>query len=153
MSKRRRGKLGEVTNDNFEFGEEIEDENKLFIPDEIDESNKKIGIHWDFIYDKAIAELGLQQTKRDQLITIYIALYAFLVPAILETQKISLSAQGWIFLACSILGVLFAVVIIRYRVYKEIYWLCCQSITTLMGYEKEKLNKSFFRAFYRTQTE
>lgn len=126
-------------------------EEELFMPVEVNKSEKKVEIHWDSIYDKAIAELGLQQTKRDQLITIYIALYAFLIPAMLETNKISLHIQGGILLACSILGIFFGAIIIRYRIYKETYWLCCQSITTLMRYEQEKLNKNFIQSiFYRT---
>lgn len=126
-------------------------EEKLFVPVEINKSEKKVEIHWDSIYDKAIAELGLQQTKRDQLITIYIALYAFLIPAILETDKISLRVQGFLFLASSILGFLFGVIIIRYRIYKEAYWLCCQSITALMRYDYNVLNKEFIQTvFYRT---
>lgn len=152
MNKREGSLLAEVRNDHFEFGEEIvKDKNQPFEPCEITESEKKVEIHWDSIYDKAIAELGLQQTKRDQLITIYIALYAFLIPAILETDKISLRVQGYLFLASSILGFLFGVIIIRYRIYKEAYWLCCQSITALMRYEYGVLNKKFIQTvFYRT---
>ena len=74
MHQGERSILAEVNHHNFQFGEDIEkDRNRPFIPDEITESEKKVEIHWDSIYDKAIAELGLQQTKRDQLITIYIA--------------------------------------------------------------------------------
>lgn len=110
-------------------------------------------IHIDLheLYEKAVAELGLQQTKRDQIITVYIALFAFLIPAALEAENMKLWMQGALLIVASIIGILFSLVIIRYRVYKEIYWLCCQSISFMFGIKKEYLKQEYIKdIFYKT---
>lgn len=110
-------------------------------------------IHIDLheLYEKAVAELGLQQTKRDQIITVYIALFAFLIPAVLEADNMQMWMQGVLLIVASIIGILFSLVIIRYRVYKEIYWLCCQSISFMFGVKKEYLKQEYIKdIFYKT---
>lgn len=110
-----------------------------------------INVELSDLYEKADAELGLQQTKRDQLITIYIALLAFLTPAVLDATQIKPLVQGFLFLAAAIVGIMFSLVIIRYRVYKEIYWLCCQSITVMYGMKKEFIKEKYVKqVFYKT---
>ena len=51
----------------------------------------------DMMYEKVLEELTLQQTKRDQLITIYLAAFAFVVPSLLTSQNINWLFNGWIF--------------------------------------------------------
>lgn len=101
------------------------------------------------IYDHAHSELSLQQSKRDQIITIYLALCSFLIPLALGQEVISFRFKGLIFLIVGIVGVLFSLVTVRYREYKEVYWLSCQSITVMQSINPEKINKSVIqRAFY-----
>ena len=100
------------------------------------------------LYEQANAELGLQQTKRDQIITIYLTMFSFLLPFSISMEEINWQAKGFILLAAAIVGVLFACVIIRYRIYKEAYWICCQTITTMMGVEKSKLTEEKVQAIY-----
>ncbi len=123
-----------------------------FTPIEITSIKKKSYIDVDLheLYEKAINELGLQQTKRDQIIAVYIALYAFLTPAVLEAKEMPTSIQGALFLAAAVIGFFLALVIIRYRIYKEAYWLCCQSISVFFGIRKMELKKDLIQSvFYK----
>lgn len=100
------------------------------------------------LYERAFDELGLQQTKRDQIITLYLAIFSFLIPFALSIEIISWQIKGFIFLAAAIVGILLSLVIIRYRIYKEVYWLCCQSITVLFGIRQEALTKKTVQSVY-----
>lgn len=106
------------------------------------------------LYKQASQELALQQTKRDQIIAIYLAIFSFLIPAVLSNEELDWRSKGLLLLAASVVGILFAFVIVRYRVYKEVYWLCCQSITTLFSLKTEALTKQtiqsvFFETMYK----
>lgn len=110
-----------------------------------------VDIDLDTLYERAFDELGLQQTKRDQIITLYLAIFSFLIPFALSIEMLSWQIKGLIFLAAAIVGILFSLVIIRYRIYKEVYWLCCQSITVLFGIRPEALTKETIQSvYYRT---
>lgn len=101
------------------------------------------------IYDHAHSELSLQQNKRDQIITIYLALCSFLLPFALGEAIESIRLKGLIFLVVGIVGILFSLITVRYREYKEVYWLCCQSITVLQSFKPEEIDKSVVqRTFY-----
>lgn len=95
----------------------------------------------DTIYKHTHDELSLQQSKRDQIISIYLALFSFLIPFSLSLASVEFWMKGLIFLAVGVVGVLFSFINVRYRVYKEVYWLSCQTITVLMNLKKEKLDK------------
>jgi hypothetical protein len=101
------------------------------------------------IYEHAHSELSLQQSKRDQIITIYLALCSFLIPfALGETIK-EVWMKGIIFIMVGIVGVLFSYIAVRYREYKEVYWLCCQTLTVMLSFKTEELDKSMVqRSFY-----
>lgn len=104
----------------------------------------------DMMYEKVLEELTLQQTKRDQLITIYLAAFAFVVPSLLTSQNINWLFNGWIFIVLGIIGLLFALIIIRYRKYKEIYWICCRTINVMMDIDKTEWKKENIQAvFYK----
>lgn len=107
-----------------------------------------LDVDLDAHYERAFNELGLQQTKRDQIITLYLAMFSFLIPFALSMEGISWQVKGLIFLVAAIVGVLFAFVIIRYRIYKEVYWLCCQSLTVLHGIRTEALDKVMIQTVY-----
>ncbi len=101
------------------------------------------------IYRQAHSELSLQQSKRDQIITIYLALCSFLLPFALGEEIIGFQMKGLLFLVVGIVGILFSFITVRYREYKEAYWLCCQAITVLQSFKTEELDKSVIqRAFY-----
>lgn len=118
---------------------------------DIDDSKIKEKKDYDLksIYNHAHSELSLQQSKRDQIITIYLALCSFTLPFALGEKIIGMQMKGLIFLILSIVGVLFSFITIRYREYKEVYWLCCQTLTVLLSFKPEELDKDVIqRAFY-----
>ncbi len=102
------------------------------------------------IYEKCIEEMTLQQAKRDQIITIYLAMFSFIVPFALSTEQLNLFAKGLVFLAIAIIGFAFSLIIVRYRMYKESYWLCCQALTNLMGLQRKALKKKVIQKVYYT---
>ena len=116
----------------------------------IDEEKIKTKNDYDLekLYEHAHSELSLQQTKRDQIITIYLALCSFLVPFTLGEELISWPLKGLIFIAIGIVGVLFSFISVRYREYKEVYWLCCQSITVLKNLKPDEINKDTIQQVY-----
>lgn len=99
-------------------------------------------------FKNAKDELGLQQSKRDQIITIYLAIFSFLIPFALSLESVPFYVKGLIFIAVGVIGILFSFIIVRYRVYKEIYWLCCQSLTNLMNVNESELNKETVQAVF-----
>ena len=103
----------------------------------------------DAMYERVFDEMALQQTKRDQLITIHLAAFAFIVPAVLDSQKdISPLISGGIFLALGFIGFLFSLIIIRYRRYKEAYWICCRTLSVMMTMEEENWTKENIQAIF-----
>ena len=103
------------------------------------------------IYNHAHSELSLQQSKRDQLITVYLALCSFLIPFALGEKLIDWQMKGLIFITVGIVGVLFSMITVRYREYKEIYWLCCQSISLLFNFDVEQMDKCLVQSvFYQS---
>lgn len=103
------------------------------------------------LFEQSQNELSLQQSKRDHIITLFISVFSLLLPLALSLEGITSLTKGLIFLSIGIIGVLFSMIIIRYRIYKEVYWLCCQTITCMMSIEQDKLNKSVIQSlFYRS---
>lgn len=123
---------------------------ELFKNKEYDQSLKSdsSGVNLENLYSLANAELALQQSKRDQIITIYLAMFYFLLPFALSMDGIGLRVKGFIFLAAAVIGWLFALIILRYRIYKEVYWFCCQSITVMMGLKPGALKKETVQAVF-----
>ncbi|MFF2889380.1 hypothetical protein [Paenibacillus sp. NPDC057967] len=105
--------------------------------------------HLEQAYSLCVNELGLQQTKRDQIIAFYIAIISFVIPAIIDLS-LSTFIKGLSFLALFILGIMLAWVVVRYRVYKEVYWITSRVIKQLYNFEKEAINKELVQhMFYR----
>ena len=102
----------------------------------------------DKIYEKCIEEMTLQQSKRDQIITVYVAMCSFVVSYILSSEMLSFFAKGLVFFAIAIIGLGFSLIITRYRIYKEAYWICCQTITNLMSVKQEEINKETIQGLY-----
>lgn len=128
-----------------------EKETTPFIETEIPLEAKKAEINIDLnsLHERAIAELTLQQSKRDQIITVYLAMFSFLIPFALSQEILTWQVKGLIFFATAVVGILFANIIIRYRIYKEAYWLCCQTITVLFGIKPEHLRKKIIQQCYK----
>ncbi|RJX37169.1 hypothetical protein D3P09_25025 [Paenibacillus pinisoli] len=105
--------------------------------------------HLEQAYSLCVNELGLQQTKRDQIIAFYIAIISFVIPAIIDLS-VATFIKGLSFLALFILGILLTWVVVRYRVYKEVYWITCRVIKQLNNFDKEAINKALVQhMFYR----
>lgn len=123
---------------------------KLFTPLDLDDAAKKkhLDIDLNSHYERAFSELGLQQSKRDQIIALYLAIFSFLIPFALSMENLSWQLKGLIFMAAAIVGILFSLVIIRYRIYKEVYWLACQTITALYGINQDALSKEMIQTMY-----
>ena len=103
----------------------------------------------DDIYEHAHSELSLQQSKRDQIITIYLALCSFLLPIALGDSVPTTGWKGLLFVLLGVVGILFSLIVVRYREYKEVYWICCQTLTVLQSFKPEKLDKELIqRTFY-----
>ena len=101
------------------------------------------------IYEHAHSELSLQQSKRDQIITIYLALCSFLLPFALGESVPTTGWKGLLFVLLGVVGILFSLITVRYREYKEVYWICCQTLTVLQSFKPEKLDKTLIqRTFY-----
>lgn len=125
----------------------------VFLNKEVGEGKLKEKVEYDLgaLYENAHSELSLQQSKRDQIITLYLAIFSFLIPFALSLSSLEWHYRGLIFVAAGIIGMLFALIIIRYRIYKEVYWLCCQSLTVLMNFKQEELDKKTVQAvFYQS---
>ncbi len=131
----------------------LTEEEKRFIPKRIYESDLNANYKHDLskLYEQAHSELSLQQTKRDQIIALYMSIFSLLIPFALSLDKLTVMSKGLIFLAVGIIGVIFNVIIIRYRIYKEIYWLSCETITCMINVKDERLNKDIVQTlFYKS---
>ncbi len=106
------------------------------------------------MYARVYEELGLQQSKRDQLITIYLAAFAFIVPALLSAKTVDWVFKGVVFAGLGLIGFLFALIIVRYRKYKEVYWICCRTLNVMMSineenWTKENIQKIFYACMHK----
>lgn len=99
------------------------------------------------LYNQCNAELGLQQSKRDQIIAFYIAIISFLVPAIIDLSLPAL-AQALAYGVLWGIGMILCSVVRRYRVYKEVYWLTSRTISTLMRVKKEHVSKDVIQKIF-----
>lgn len=103
------------------------------------------------LYEQTHKELTLQQSKRDQIITLYLSIFSLLIPIAFSVEGFSDLNKGLIFIAVGSIGVIFSVITVRYRIYKEVYWLCCETITCMMNVKSERLNKDIVQSlFYRS---
>lgn len=125
-------------------------ENDKFIPINIEKTDlkKNNGVNLANLYERAHSELTLQQTKRDQIITLFFSVFSLLVPLALSLERISFYGKGLTFFVVGIIGIIFSAIVIRYRIYKEVYWLCCETITCLMNVEDTKIDKQMIQTLY-----
>ncbi len=101
------------------------------------------------MHAQCIQELTLQQSKRDQLIAFYLTITG-LVSTYLFSSDVDFAIRTAIFASLFIIGFIWSVVIIRYRVYKDIYWACAKTISTLFTANRSKIDKSLVQhTFYK----
>lgn len=100
------------------------------------------------IYEKCIEEMTLQQTKRDQIITVYLAMFSFVLSYILPNDTMDFFFKGMVMLAVAVIGYGFSLIIIRYRMYKEAYWICCDALTNLMCIKEGAIDKKTIQRVY-----
>lgn len=104
----------------------------------------------DNCYDMTVAELGLQQSKRDQIIAFYLTILGFVIPNVIGLDIPDL-AKAAAFLGMYGIGAIFCHVILRYRIYKEVYWIACRVITQLcnikpVGRNRDVIHTLFYHA-------
>ena len=122
-----------------------------FILKSIDEScycNNPTHYNWDELYKHACTEMTLQQSKRDQIIHIYIVLFSAIVPLLFSLDSITMLQRGLILVATTIIGVILSIIVVRYRVYKEAYWITCITIGQLKNLKESAITKEIIQAVY-----
>jgi len=98
-------------------------------------------------YNMTVAELGLQQSKRDQIIAFYLTILSFAIPNIISLD-IENHLKFFAFLIMYIIGIIFCLVILRYRIYKEVYWIACKVLTQLCNIKKPNIDQSTIYTLY-----
>ncbi len=112
--------------------------------------SKDKDFHLQNTYNNCVTELTAQQTKRDQTIAFYIAVISFAIPSIIDL-KMGFSAKAAALLVLFLLGCMLTRVIARYRVYKEVYWITCRTISQLYLFDQNRIDKDVLQGvFYRT---
>lgn len=102
------------------------------------------------LYELACKELALQQTKRDAIINLYLVIFSFLVPFIFSLKDVSPLIKGLVLSSIGFIGIIFSIIAVRYRVYKEAYWITCATITQLGNLKPDMLTKANIQSlFYR----
>lgn len=101
----------------------------------------------DSCYETTVAELGLQQSKRDQIIAFYLTILGFVIPNVISLD-ISNLAKAVAFLSMYGIGAIFCHVILRYRIYKEVYWIACRVLTQLCNIKPEYRNRDTIYTLY-----
>lgn len=116
----------------------------------MEQFSKKDFMSLEISYEKTVEELGLQQTKRDQIIALYLSILGFVIPSIINLN-VPRIAKGLGFFVIYLIGILFCRIVIRYRIYKEVYWIACRVISQLYNIRSESRNKETVQTlFYRT---
>ena len=101
------------------------------------------------LYEQACSELTLQQDKRDYILKSYILLFSIVVPLLLSlSDKITAAQTGAMLVCIGVIGYIYSLIVIRYRVYKESYWVTCTVITQLINLEEASLTKHNIQAMY-----
>ncbi len=112
------------------------------------EKEKAKDIDIDTIYGFTNDELSLQQKKRDQIITLYLAMITFFIPFTIELTSVTHLVKGIMFLFLSVIGLILGLIVMRYRIYKEVYWIALRTLSQLKNYPNEQMNKSLVQSLY-----
>ena len=101
----------------------------------------------DTVYELTVSELGLQQSKRDQIIAFYLTVLGLISPNFMALEMDNIII-GIVFLVLMIVGFMLARVILRYRIYKEVYWIACRVISKLNNIKPECRDKGTIYNLY-----
>lgn len=106
-------------------------------------------------YGQTVSELGLQQSKRDQIIAFYLTILGFVIPNVID-MDIGNTGKAIAFFAMYGIGAIFCHVILRYRIYKEVYWIACRVIAQLCNIHENRRSKDviytlFFNCLQKNQ--
>ena len=133
------------------FGSKKKQERKLFSNTELTGAVLKTNPSYDLVklYEQACSELALQQEKRDYLLKSYVLLISIVIPLLISIgDKVRPVQMGVMMLSIGLIGFIYSLIIIRYRVYKESYWITCRVISQLLNFEETSLNKKNIQALY-----
>lgn len=105
------------------------------------------------LYVQACRELTLQQDKRDKTISIYVAVIAFLVPFLFSKETTTLEGfrmtfAGWVLVIAGLIGVFFSLSVVRYRIYKEVYWITCSVIAQMQNLSEQFFQKKYIQGLF-----
>lgn len=106
------------------------------------------------LYEMSCKEMALQQSKRDTIINVYMLIFSFMVPFVFSLENIEILEKGLIFSVLGFLGIIFSTIAVRYRVYKEAYWITCATITQMGNlkstmYTKEIVQSLYYKCMYK----
>jgi len=113
-----------------------------------DQLKKNVDYDLTSLYENAHDELTLQQTKRDQIIAFYLTLVSLVIPLSYSIEGLTPQTIAALFVGLFVIGAILGIVIIRYKVYKEVYWASCQTISQLFNYDQEKIDKSLVQSIF-----
>jgi len=146
MSKSKRKKLKKDSTSEEAVQKAPYEERKITEAD----MEKASDLHLYETYGMCNSEITLQQSKRDQTIAFYMTLLGIASTTAAAVEKIGLLNLSFIFLALGILGSLLSAVIIRYRIYKEVYWVTSRTLCQLFSIDRAKVDKTLVQTlFYR----
>lgn len=102
----------------------------------------------DSCYGQTAEEMSLQQSKRDQIIAFYLTILGLVIPNVVSLE-VRDGAKALAFFAMYIIGAIFCHVILRYRIYKEVYWIACRVILQMHNIKPEhRTKKDIYILFY-----
>ena len=123
---------------------------KIILTNKIPRDNYSIdgSMDLDNCYQQTVAELGLQQSKRDQIIAFYLTILGFVIPSVVSLD-VGNGPKALAFLAMYAIGAIFCHVILRYRIYKEVYWIACRVISQMCNIKpKHRTKRNIYILFY-----
>ncbi len=109
--------------------------------------SKKDGVNLESLYSQCNAELTLQQSKRDQIIAVYISVAGFIIPSILGLG-LGLLPMAAAFFLMYVIGDTLCKVVVRYRIYKEVYWITSRTIAALFRVEDDRIDKHLVQKLF-----
>jgi hypothetical protein len=109
------------------------------------ETNKNFPL--EHLYTLCVQEIGLQQSKRDQIIAFYLALMGLIIPNILKLS-IDIFLKGFTLLILFVLGLMLISTLIRYRVYKESYWITSRTLLQLYNIKPSDISKEIVQLIF-----
>ena len=99
------------------------------------------------VYSSIDTELATQQSKRDQIIAFYLTILG-LTASFVFSKEISNELRFIIFALLFVVGRIWSVVALRYRIYKESYWIACRTVSMLYTVDRSRVKKPLVQHYY-----